>query len=434
MTKLLSKKNIDDTFATHKHKLKEVLSCRVGPKRPEDEALIDECLQQLGFTKVRVSTRRKLHGLLASFLLQATRLEGRRVKYGEALIIGWPHAKEYWQDRSEVGYKIARRLRDALVQGGWITYELEAQINLGDGDGNCSGYLIRDDIPTIGQSMQFISSDLVAEIRIGKEKAKKGKGKAPVKAPSAHLKIATTQAGSRIRAIWKGWEQHPYVVGSVTMTNAQRVFNNDEMTRGGRFYGAWTNMKKELRLNGKIDGMAVAEVDVRAMNLTLLSAMSGEPSFPREFEDPYQCGWNDRAQVKAYLNEMIGAGYHMRWEAGDMSREAGLTKESIKALRDNFVHPTFPCLKLLKKGVTDSQSLAYHESEIMLLVVEKLSVPVYILHDCLICRAKDSGLVGSTLQEVFSSYCKDKGWAVVVPAYTIEQAGKEKKSITGRVA
>jgi hypothetical protein len=320
------------------------------------------------------------------------------------------------------------------VQGGWITYELEARINLGDGDSNCSGYLIREDIPAIGQSLQFISSDLVAQIRIGKEKAKKGKGKTPVKAPSAHLKMATTQAGSRISAIWKGWEQHPYVVGSVTMTNAQRVFNNDEMTRGGRLYGAWTNMKKELRLNGKIDGMAVAEVDVRGMNLTLLSAMSGEPSFPREFDDPYACGWNDRDQVKAYINEMIGAGYHMRWEAGDMCTKAGLTKESIKHLRDNFVHPAFPCLKLLKKGVTDALSLAYHESEIMLLVVEKLNVPVYILHDCLICRAEDSDLVGNTLQDVFSSYCQEKDWAVLVPAYTIEQSGKEKKSITGRVS
>ena len=125
MANLISKKKHGE-FAVQK--LNEVLSCRVGPKRPEDEAVIDECLQQLGFTKVRGSTQRKLHGLLASFLLQATRLEGRKVKYGEPLIIGWPHAKEYWQGRSEVGYKIARQLRDALVQGGWITYELEAQI------------------------------------------------------------------------------------------------------------------------------------------------------------------------------------------------------------------------------------------------------------------------------------------------------------------
>jgi hypothetical protein len=432
MTKLLSKKNIDHIFATQK--LNEVLSCRVGPKRPEDEAIIDECLQQLGFTKVWDSTRRKLYGLLASFLLQAARLEGRKVKYGEPLIIGWPHAKEYWQGRSEVGYKIAKQLRDALVQGGWITYELEARINLGDGDSNCSGYLIREDIPAIGQSMQFISSDLVVQIRIGKEKANKSKNKAPIKAQSTELTMAAARASSRIRAIWKGWEQHPYVVGSVTMTNAQRVFNNGEMTRGGRLYGAWTNMKKEIRLNGKIDGKAVAEVDVRGMNLTLLSAMSCEPSFSREFDDPYACGWNDRGQVKAYLNEMIGAGYYMRWEAADMCIKAGLTKESIRDLRDNFVHPKFPCLKLLKKGVTDALLLAYHESEIMLLVVEKLNVPVYILHDCLICRAEDSDLVGNTLQDVFSSYCQEKDWAVLVPAYTIDQSGKDKKIITGRVA
>lgn len=430
MAKLISRKKHGE-FAVKK--LEEVLSCKVGPKRLEDETVIDECLQKLGFTKVQGSTRRKLHGLLASFLLQAARLEGRRVRYGEPLIIGWPHAKAYWQGRSEVGYKIAKQLREALVQSGWITYVLEAQINLDDGDSNCSGYLIRDDIPTLGQSMQFVSSDLVAQVRISK-KLKKGNDRSPVKATNAQMKMATARAGQRVRAIWKGWEQHPYVVGKVTMTNAQRVFNNEDMTRGGRLYGAWTNMKKEQRLRGKIDGMAVAEVDVRGMNLTLLSAMSLEPSFPREFDDPYQCGWNDRGQVKAYINEMIGAGYHMRWEAGKMCDKAGLTKESIKALRNNFVHPTFPCLKLLEKGNTDSQSLAYHESEIMLRVVEKLHVPAYILHDCLICRAEDAALVGQTLQDVFSSYCRENGWAVLVPAYTIEQADTDEKLVMGRVA
>lgn len=432
MAKLISRKKHGE-FAVKK--LEEVLSCKVGPKRLEDEAVIDECLQQLGFTKVQGSTRRKLHGLLASFLLQAARLEGRRVQYGEPLIIGWPHSKGYWQGRSEVGYTVAKQLREALVQAGWITYKLEAQINLHDGEGNCSGYLIRDDIPAMGQSMRFVSSDLVSEIRIGKKKGRKGKAQAPVEVRDPkRQKMAEAREASRIKGIWRRWEQHPYVVGKVTMTNGQRVFNNADMTRNGRLYGAWTNMKKEQRLKGKIDGMAIAEVDVSGMNLTLLSAMSGEISFPREFNDPYACGWNDRKQVKAYINEMIGAGYHMRWEAGAMCQKAGLTKESLKLLRDEFVLPAFPCLKLLKKGVLDALALAYHESEIMLRVVEELDVPAYILHDCLICRAVDSDLVGSKLQEVFSSYCRENGWAVVLPAYTIEQADTEKKIIMGVVA
>ena len=415
--------------------LEEVLSCKVDPKRAEDVAVIDEILQGVGLAKVAPSTRRKLQGLLASFLLQAARLEGRRAQYGEALIIGWPHSKGYWQGRSEVGYSVAKQLREALVQTGWITYKLEAQINLHDGEGNCSGYLIRDDVPAIGQSMRFVSSDLVSEIRIGKKKGRKGKAQAPVEVRDPkRQKMAEAREASRIKGIWKRWAQHPYVVGNVTMTNAQRVFNNADMTRNGRLYGAWTNMKKEQRLKGKIDGMAVAEVDVSGMNLTLLSAMSGEPSFPREFDDPYACGWNDRKQVKAYINEMIGAGYHMRWKDGKMCQKVGLTKESLKLLRDEFVLPAFPCLKLLKKGVLDALALAYHESEIMLRVVEGLDVPAYILHDCLICRAVDSDLVGSKLQEVFSSYCRENGWAVVLPAYTIEQADTEKKSGMGRVA
>lgn len=259
MTKLISIMK-DGDFATHR--LREVLSCKVGPKRPEDKAVIDRCLQDLGLTKLGARTRRKLHGLLASFLLQAARLEARKAKQSEEMLIGWPHSKDYWQGRSDVGYNVAKQLREALVLNGWITFALEAQINLFDRDSNCSAYLIRDDIPAIGQSMQFISSDLVAQIRIGKESSEKGVGKALVKAPNERQKRAKAQAESRMRAIWKGWERHPYVVGSVTMTNAQRIFNNDKMTRGGRLYGAWTNMEKAHRLKEKIGGAVVAEVDV----------------------------------------------------------------------------------------------------------------------------------------------------------------------------
>ncbi|MBQ1203664.1 MAG: hypothetical protein IIX61_07690 [Loktanella sp.] len=411
---------------------REVLSCRVDPKRVEDKALIDVYLNELGLAGRGPSTHRKLHGLLASFLLQATRLEARRVKHGEPLIIGWPHSKQYWQGRSEVGYKVAEQLRDAMVHNCWINFQYEALINLYDGDSNCSGYLISDEIPALAQSIQFISSDLVPEIRLS-TKRKKGVVKSPIKALSKRTKMDMAQASRRIRRIWHGWQLHPYVVGNVTMTNAQRVFTNVEMTRNGRLYGAWTNMKKEQRLKGNIDGMAVAEVDVRGMNLTLLSAMSLNPSFPCEFDDPYQCGWSDRSQVKAYINEMIGAGNYKRSDAGDLCKDAGLDRESVKALRDNFVHPAFPCLKLLKKGVTDALSLAFHESEIMLRVVEALDVPVYILHDCLICRAADARLVGDTLQDVFSSYCRENGWSVLHPAYTVEQADTELVSVMGRV-
>ncbi|MAJ04507.1 MAG: hypothetical protein CMH03_07280, partial [Marinovum sp.] len=70
----------------------------------------------------------------------------------------------------------------------------------------------------------------------------------------------------------------------------------------------WTTMKPEERLKCTIDGKPVAEVDVSGMNLTLLASISGEIPFSTRFKDAYACDWEDRDQVKAIINETIGAG------------------------------------------------------------------------------------------------------------------------------
>ncbi len=57
----------------------------------------------------------------------------------------------------------------------------------------------------------------------------------------------------------------------------------------------------------------------------------------------------------------------------------------------------------------DSLTLAYHESEIMLRVVERLKTLIYILHECLICQQLEALEVGKELSLEYIRYCQEQG-------------------------
>jgi hypothetical protein len=80
----------------------------------------------------------------------------------------------------------------------------------------------------------------------------------------------------------------------------------------------------------------------------------------------------------------------------------------------------------------DGLSLMYHESEIMIRVVEQSKLPIFILHDCLICQQGEELEVGKMMQDVYADYCIEHGWTPVAPAFSIERKGGEKHLISGR--
>ena len=105
-TKLLGPK---DVFATDE--FAEVLSPLVEPADDDTSSFLVDQLRKLGFTLERPSSLVKLQVLLASFLMQAGRLESRRDRKGEPMVMGIPHDAVYWRKRSKVGYKVALRFR-----------------------------------------------------------------------------------------------------------------------------------------------------------------------------------------------------------------------------------------------------------------------------------------------------------------------------------
>jgi len=417
-TKLLSSNPDRLDLLMESEQFSEVLSPVVQPEAIIDEKRIDELLMQLGCLSNRTASLRKLHTLMSSFLMQAQRLANRVQRKGGQMVIGWPHDEAYWRTRSEVGYKIAIQLRKALLGNGWITHKRQATINLYQGESNCNGYLIADFVLELADSIAFQSSELTYPT---KSSAKEAKGK----------KVTNEALDKRTIALWELWKSEPLTLGDLKMWRATRSFSNKELTRGGRFFGPWTSMNKEReRLKCTIGGYPVAEVDVSGMYPTLLCAITGHVPFKTRFKDPYFIEGIEREEVKTVLTSAIGGGTANQRTLTDLMRKSGLTQERLTEIR-RAILPKFECLRSLKKGVLDSEALAYHETEILMRVVERLNRPIFILHDCLICKADEAFEVGKEVQKEFVQYCVENDWRPISPAFTIERDGRDKLQVSG---
>ena len=157
-TKLLSSKKDLERNPFAGVQFNEILSPIIEPATETDTAAIDQLLSDLGCLSDRPTANAKIRVLLSSFLMQSQRLENRVERKGSRMIIGWPHDEAYWRVRSKVGYKIAIKLREAMIKHGWISHQVGAEINLFEGNGNCHGYLIADFVPSKAVGISFQSS------------------------------------------------------------------------------------------------------------------------------------------------------------------------------------------------------------------------------------------------------------------------------------
>jgi len=420
-TKLISTKTETMPF---RPQFDEVMSPQIEPATESSTAAIDQLLADLGCLGDRPTTNAKFRVLLSSFLMQAQRLESRveRKGKGERMVIGWPHDEAYWRIRSGVGYKIAIKLRTALIKHGWMQHEVNAEINLHDGDGSCHGYLIADFVPSKSYGIAFQSNESFLYA---------------TKSSELKTKVVDRETDKRTKAIWALWKKAPLTYGDnnpALMWTAHRSFSDVELTKGGRFYGAWTSMRKVERLKCTIDGKPVAEVDVSGMFLTLLCSITGHVPFTTRFDDPYQLPHHfkdiDRSEVKAVINSAIGGGTWKQFQPTKMTKGEGIIQERLSEIRRAII-PAYECLQSLHKTDLYSETLAMHEAEIMMRLVERLQKPIYILHDCLICPQDDALTIGKELQAEYVDYCREKGWTPIAPAFSIEMEGKEKQLVSG---
>ena len=401
----------------------EIVSPQIEPATENSEVAIDQLLADLGCLGDRPTSNAKVRVLLSSFLMQAQRLADRIERKGGRMVIGWPHDEAYWRIRSRVGYKVATNLRKALIKHGWMQHEVDAEINLYESDGSCHGYLIADFVPSKAQGLAFQSNESLIYA---------------TKSSALKTKVVDREIDKRTKTFWALWRLAPLTYGDNQhqMWTAHRSFSDATLTKGGRFYGPWTSMRKAERLKCTIDGKPVAEVDVSGMFLTLLCSISGHVPFTTRFKDPYQLPHHfkdiDRSEVKAVVNSAIGGGTSKQYQSTKMTKKANISQERLTEIRSAII-PSYKCLQSLHKTEMYSETLAMHEAEIMMRLVERLQKPIFILHDCLICQQDDALDVGKELQKQYVSYCREKGWTPIAPAFSIEREGKEEYLVSGDV-
>lgn len=95
------------------------------------------------------------------------------------------------------------------------------------------------------------------------------------------------------------WLKHEATVGSKPVVPfCKRIFNeSDGLDLGGRWYGAYQNMPKDLRSKILIDGQSTVEPDFKAIHYCLLYSKVGIQLDPSK-DDPYAIDGFDRKTIK----------------------------------------------------------------------------------------------------------------------------------------
>lgn len=269
--------------------------------------------------------------------------------------------------------------------------------------------------------------------------------------------IGYEAAKSRIQSLNEFWQQHPIELPNGHMAAcAKRVYHDGRLDAGGRLHGAWTGLEKDKRLQCKIDGEPICELDIKASKPTLLSALLGERISNTKigyawqdvyvelsilwavgnawtendnFANPTEQMMRNRAIAKKVVVELIGNGTPLKSRSTkELADEYGLSRDSWLKFRDAMLN-TVPALNELEPRYDDKGNisgylngagfLSYHESEMMMLTLEELvsmNISAYPVHDCLMVKIQDSKIAASVFRDVIRQYCHEQsGIDVLVP-------------------
>lgn len=200
--------------------------------------------------------------------------------------------------------------------------------------------------------------------------------------------------------------QHPLVVDGDSFSYVVRMFNNASICLGGRYYGAYSQLPKDVRKTATIDGESVTEVDLTASGLSILLATKGQ-WYPSGTTDPYRLiPWvtdrRSRDFAKVLISSMISLG--------------GIKKRFTEAMKSEFPefclnHKTTdvytkPILEVFPvfKTEFDGLGLMFKESEWMADVIDTANadgITVFPLHDGAICKIKHGGDVRQIMIDCF---------------------------------
>lgn len=200
-------------------------------------------------------------------------------------------------------------------------------------------------------------------------------------------------------------------------TGFHRIFNEGDRhdfnwNMGGRLYcfgdESYQTMKKADRLNMKINGSSVAEVDINGSWLTILHAMLNEPLPKRK--DLYNITKYDRAIVKGWITATLGFDkFHTRWpqrmKKSLVDDGVRITRRMTMPVIGDAVITKYPLLADWPSCGVRWSKLMYEESRCLTLAIialrERHNVPALPVHDSLIVPVRAIAKTKAILEEAY---------------------------------
>ena len=368
--------------------------------------------------------------LLASFLSVVMKLKAKNRN-----LVVWPHDDAHWSQYPAVGKDIVNRFREALIEAGWLTLWAGAEFRE-----KATVYRIREDLLSYEGKLFEPYAPLVI-IKNEKDKFRSADGAAKSMGTREAKRIfgkRYEKDEARMERLREVWIEHPLTLESgSSFCSATRIYNDGKMDRGGRLYGGWQTEKEIHRVKSTIDGEAVAEIDLRACNLVLLSGLTGTPMPSRKFEDPYRLlpcvleAPEKRGLVKEISIKLIGSGNPIKRRSTELMEMLKL--EEYKAIRDEL-HHQFPALLRMNEEGLEGIGLAYHESEIVIATIEGLKcqgVVAYPMHDAILVKAVHADQAAFELRQQFSNYVRQVSGMPLLPSVTIQGSDGVEAAVPG---
>ena len=247
------------------------------------------------------------------------------------------------------------------------------------------------------------------------------------------------------------WQQHPLFnpIKQEYYAAATRVFHNNSITSGGRFYGGWSKIPSDQRLQFTIDEEPVCEIDLNASLPTLLSCLVSKPMrIGKIWTDAYQCLVdqlpdieNARDKVKQVFVELIGTGNPDKREPTKQPNNILENVEEFILIRD-LALDMYPALNDLNKEYFNfTDALSFHEANILtntLIELKGQGVVAYPIHDCVLVKEKDQPIAVKTFRAEFSKYVSayqrknNLSYLTIKVPVSIESRTKSKVRLEGR--
>ena len=254
----------------------------------------------------------------------------------------------------------------------------------------------------------------MSDVRLRSASVRKGRAKIKGKA----LRLIPSEKLSQIKTDLKAINTFLYdqTYEGMEFYGVRKIFNEGDRAdfdwnMGGRLYAigdqSYQGFKREKRLDIKINGQAVVEIDINASHLRILHGILSH-QLPGG-EDIYEVEGIHRSVVKAWITSTLGhTDFHARWtqkavksiEKAGVKRSETLTYKSIQSQ----ILQHYPVLSDWPNCGIRWSRLMYEESEGIIKVMRHLNkhnVPALPVHDSLIVQSSARELTETTFRTVF---------------------------------